>query len=213
MISALPCLLFFLSACHLQDSGGVDDSTVLPSKLAQTCVTPVPILTKTGWPSGFVTCADGSVDRVAVVPVAISDYPEPYNACVSEHEPECTHDSDCTARAYGHCIGLHSMVYYCSCDYLCSTDEDCGGGACVPAELQSKGRMSRPQCGTAQCSTGADCPSGECGLAHESVLACRTPADQCRHDAHCRTAESYVCLPQADGAWECVYRFEGDPSR
>lgn len=220
-------LLFLPAPCHPEKDSGGDPSvprdssaledTSIPADTSVApppCASPTDILTGSGEPTGFVRCADGSIDRVQVVPIVLGEDAEPYDPCMTDavQPTPCMEDADCTAMTHGYCVGAYrSLSYSCWCDYLCSTDEECGTErACIPAEVWGADPHRRPLCEPALCSTDSDCPSGECGLAHDGSLACRTPADVCRADADC-TENSYFCLPQANGAWACSYVYEGDP--
>jgi hypothetical protein len=66
------------------------------------------------------------------------------------------------------------------------------GEACLRPEHGLGLGIPLPQCVPAECRTGADCASGECGLAAYPAsqtqalrLVCRTPDDECRVDADC----------------------------
>ena len=93
------------------------------------------------------------------------------------------------------------------CHYECETDEDCGDeGACICA---FDGMHSFNQCVSARCTTGADCPSGECGLNCfcdlVSGLVCRAPTDECAGDAQCNPPgyEPHCTYYGADEAFTC----------
>lgn len=109
-------------------------------------------------------------------------------------------------------------------DADCATDADCDAGeACVcPAGFSfdagggyhSFGSFgSFGECLPAECRTGADCPSGECGLSWTCCgqggdavgLYCRSDADECHATADCDGGQ--VC--QWDGSrfscsWSCA---------
>ena len=98
--------------------------------------------------------------------------------------------TDCTEHGgQGVCRRIGGEPF---CHYECSADADCGDeGACICA---FDGMHSFNQCVRAQCTTGADCPSGECGLSRfcglVSRLVCRTPADECSGDEQCSGSEA-----------------------
>src|SRR5262245_8769783 len=65
------------------------------------CEDPKPILQPNGAESGFVTCADGSVDRVATATCAVTLK----DTCQgTETNLGCMTGADCTAQANGSCV-------------------------------------------------------------------------------------------------------------
>jgi hypothetical protein len=181
---------------------------------APRCVDRAPVLLESGAPSGFEKCADGAIDRVssaAFVPVNTGPV-----CTIDEPNSGCSKDADCTDGPHGRCNQYVSLVgRYCGCEYACATDEDCATGTvCVPPELSDG--ASRPRCVAAACKGGADCPSGECGLADSfngcyqvTELRCRDAAiDACRGDGDCaHLGTGYTCDNlQEGGGFECVAR-------
>jgi hypothetical protein len=180
------------------------------------CEDPQPILSEAGTATGYEQCADGSVNRVSVVAVDKALYEDDLPACAAEPEDAGCHEhADCTEAAEGRCVGLiNEFVNYCDCTYLCSLDSDCGADEICLAPEANGTRYRWPRCVPATCTTGADCASGECGVAGSQyqsevhyALACRNgpEVDACRTDEFCRQSDEPgdVCWPDVDGAWRC----------
>ena len=158
------------------------------------CADPTPIMIG-GGPSGYVTCADGAVDRAVAQACA-----NPINAPAckgSENHRECETHADCMDKPNGHCMsGSGQIGSYCGCVYPCLSDESCEAGfACLCPDVAEYGPPVSV-CVPAQCKTNADCPTGswagECGVSlyhdgcsHDWALQCRTGEDACRGDAEC----------------------------
>jgi len=173
------------------DTSDTDTDTPVPTDL---CESPTTITDpNTGADSGFVLCADGTINRatpVATVP-AYS-----VSACRGDEEYlYCTTDADCTDGLYGFC-GHTDLVpsdeASCGCSYSCTTDAECGDGfACVPQQVGP--RVYATQCVPADCISDDDCASDECGLSAYNDgcsttvrLQCRDDTvDECRADADC----------------------------
>ena len=117
-------------------------------------------------------------------------------ACATEaggDSAECAADADC------------GSTIACACAAGFSFDEGGGyhsfltAGTCLPAD----------------CRTGADCPSGECGVAWDCCgqggaavgLYCRSDADACRSSEDCGGGS--VCT-WSSGRFECVGSCECD---
>jgi hypothetical protein len=159
------------------------------------CQDPEPILTWQGSDTGYVLCADGAVDRVAVVECE-QPYPFQPECDGSEDETFCDSDSDCTEGPHGRCVqfevGLAPSTQ-CGCAYGCATDADCSefpGTACICAGITDE--LQAYACVPRECSTGADCESGMCGLSSwqgecgfHAQLTCRRPTDTCHSDIDC----------------------------
>jgi hypothetical protein len=171
------------------------------------CADPAPILDPKGASTGWVRCADGSVNRIEAVPVDTSLYS--VHECELDKDPECTSDTDCVAHPNGHCAQWYSsMTARCGCTYLCSADSECAAGeVCVSPEVPHGGTW--PVCHSAVCLTGADCSSGECGYtmcgasyqtATDADLGCRTTEDACRVNDDC--SDGNWCGP-SNGQWTC----------
>ena len=162
----------------------------------------VPIPGADGEPSGYVRCADGSVDRVGP---ARCTPDAPAGFCPAGFDGgECQVDSDCVARPFGRC-GLPSGlvdVPGCICTYGCATDDDCAAGAVCACD--TTGEVAAPGvCVPERCNDAADCPGGRCGLARFEegcgvipALGCRTADDACTHNRE--------CVPCDDGDGLCL---------
>lgn len=198
-------LLLAVGACG--DDPLPDDSAPEPSVLG--CDDPRSILDHAGQPSGYVRCADGSIDRSEAKPLAMEWYAARMDGCgygKPGHEI-CTQDADCTERPNGKCESFWTgFVDFCDCVYLCAGDEDCEDGqVCISPEAST---YDWPVCVAATCSQDADCPSGECGVgsasdacARTAMLACRSENDTCRSDEGCREENhGNFCLPWGEGA-------------
>ncbi|HEU4404191.1 MAG TPA: ferritin-like domain-containing protein [Polyangiaceae bacterium] len=179
------------------------------------CQSPTAIVNETGAATGFETCADGAIRRVAVVA------PDPalgVKACAgTETSLACQTDAECVEKPNGKCaslrsVGLGGEVISCGCVYPCASDAECGAGSvCVASAVEpSLGRGAF--CAPAACATGQDCPSGECGLSAfdngcgmEVQLACRSAADTCHGNAECTQPGFETCaLPSFNATnWQC----------
>ncbi|MEP6872679.1 MAG: hypothetical protein ABI939_12640 [Anaerolineaceae bacterium] len=169
--------------------------------------------------SGFLECADGFILRVApaacVEPVAPGDCATSGGACAG--------DSDCAERPYGECLRSFPGGG-CACAYGCATDADCAGGhICACAGVVD----GRSRCVPAECSGGAACDSGLCGLSVgkgpcgdiSAALACIDSGSACRVDADCAGREPMFCSGDEkplqcrllSGAWLCTEPFACGP--
>jgi len=156
------------------------------------CTDPEPVLDPKGASTGWVRCADGSVNRVEAVPVDMALYD--VRECGVVKPGGCYSDANCTERPNGRCAEWTSFGGpWCTCTYLCSVDADCDEDeVCVtPEVLWDKW----PTCHPAPCRTGANCASGECGFTECDVyargspcapLTCRSDLDTCRVDEDCQ---------------------------
>jgi hypothetical protein len=159
----------------------------------------------TGDLAGYDHCwADGSdglgwVNRTEAVTCA-TDARTLIGACTtSEDDADCATDADCGG---GFCGESHDWWQEgCTCYDICGEDTDCDASeACVcPAGFtfdagggyHSFGSFG--ECLPAECRTGADCPSGECGVSWTCCgqggdavgLYCRSDADECSATADC----------------------------
>lgn len=175
--------------------------------------TSTPILDKAGAPTGFETCADGSIHRASVQPA------DPTIATAScggtENYQTCTSDSECTDRVNGKCITgvmVDGPETYCGCVYSCASDADCGvDEACIPAAVADNGG-GYSSCQPASCHSDVDCASGECGLSAwdngcgtQLQLSCRSAADTCRTSGDCPTGTAgAVCgVETGDTTFRC----------
>ncbi|MFO0548099.1 MAG: ferritin-like domain-containing protein [Polyangiaceae bacterium] len=167
------------------------------------CVDPTPIIGPDGSDTGYVRCADGSVDRAAIGQCAFDWDPPPCEG--NEDVIECTSNADCGLGGQcGHTVAVEGGTY-CQCFYGCEVDDDCGSPdyACVCGGMLSN--LPGSTCVPKKCATNADCDSGECGLgtfddgcSRETFLACRGGADSCRTDVSCVNAGE--CSPSFDDA-------------
>jgi hypothetical protein len=194
--------------------GGSGGSTVTTT-LKTPCAGATPIAQSNGADSGFVRCADGTIDRVQAVKC---DMQVP--ACNGmEMSASCKSDADCQvpgAPPHGKCGHIESQgdlggnaYTTCGCVYPCETDADCGGKSVCVCSGVLKDDNPWPSCASASCATGQDCASGECGAAsydsgcgYELGLACRTPNDPCRVDSQC-PANNQCVAPYGNGAFTC----------
>lgn len=173
------------------------------------CLDPVPLVLE-GQATGVVVCASGALNRARAgrcpvrPPNLAGCLPVPAADGGLEEPSHCRVDTDCAARPHGRCdlvSGLEQVAPpVCACVYDCGTDEDCREGeTCVC--IDGFGR-----CVTSECRTGADCPSGQCGVARttygygerQDQVACRTQGDACRTD--CGATDE--CVPTPTG-WQC----------
>ena len=168
--------------------------------------------------AGVERCADRGLVRKEAPTCVL---PEPTDGCeLLDGVDECATDAECTARANGVCRSSHGVFStdgepWCVCQYGCASDADCADDeACLcgrdsatfdtPGALRT-GPISR--CVPAECRTGADCASGECGVFefHGQVeFACRRPNDGCRSREDCTMCSGRgfeVCVPDANGAY------------
>jgi hypothetical protein len=180
------------------------------------CAGAQPIKATNGAPSGFSWCPDGTIHRVAAVTCDASiDAP----ACTgTETTVTCASDADCTAGPHGRCVAVTSLddlglVTNCGCNYACVDDAECGAGnVCVcGGVLPIDNDWSL--CAPAACVTGADCPSGECGISAYNdgcklgvQLACRAPTDACRSNDDCALdgGPSKRCILWGSTDWQCA---------
>ncbi len=167
-----------------------------------------PVVGPDGSNTGYVKCADGSIDRESLGQCAF-DW-DPPSCLGNEDFLDCTSDADCAPGGQcGHTKAIKGGTW-CQCFYGCEVDEDCGdsGLACACGGMLPN--LPGSMCVQPSCITNADCPSGECGLGtyddgcgRQTFLACRSELDQCRTDLDCGGAAE--CSPRfAGGAFECV---------
>lgn len=179
------------------------------------CAGAVPIPSANGSYSGFATCPDDTVHRVAPATCdATIDAP----ACTgAEQTITCQSDADCTAAPHGRCTHTDTvedagLVTACGCHYSCIDDADCTTGqVCICAGvLPVLNEWSF--CAPAACVTGADCASGECaasiyfnGCFSDVEVVCRAPSDACRVDADCAgDGGAHRSCAFSKGAWQCL---------
>lgn len=175
------------------------------------CAGAVPVKASDGTDSGFAKCPDGTVHRVFA---AACDPTIDAPACAGDEDFfDCNTDADCTAHAHGRCLhfeGIDAPGASCGCVYSCASDADCGqGGVCVCDGVVPTLDAWSFCAGTSSCTTGADCPTGECGISAfangcgvEVELACRAPLDACRLDSTCPENASCVTI-DGSGKWSC----------
>jgi len=131
----------------------------------------------------------------------------------------CRLNSDCDDRENGRCVLLYETVDVYStysvygCEYACGDDAGCENGqVCVHPDLTEA--ASRSRCVKAECKSGSDCASGECGLVDFSddcgqwtELRCRdVNADACHGDGDCvHLGDRYSCRTELPGgAFKCL---------
>jgi hypothetical protein len=186
---------------------------IVPATTPSNCEPP---LTDLG--GGWERCGNGMVHRrelgscASKVPrpePAVSTYPAPFGTTDAGLGGACRYDSDCTAKAYGHCE-WSSDIGGTYCAYGCVTNADCGAGAaclcgapvgkCVPASC-----LTDAECGSAfLCSDYAYDPG--CG---GRAMACQHAADSCAADIDCGEYDycargPYGSSPAPDQARYCV---------
>ena len=148
------------------------------------CTDPEPVLDPKGSSTGWVRCADGSVNRVEAVPVDMALYD--VRECGVVKPGGCYSDANCTERPNGRCAEWTSFGGpWCACTYLCSADADCATG----------------ECGYNPCGVYPRDPDG---------VACRTGGDACRVDDDCDWGWAGNWCSPSDGSWSC--RLCIDPS-
>jgi hypothetical protein len=183
------------------------------------CAGATAITATNGTPSGFVACPDGTLHRNQV---ASCDPTIDAPACDgTENSISCQSDADCIDGPRGRCAAVQvlddtGLITVCGCFYSCADDAECGAGnVCVCGGVLPLDEpvASWSVCAPAACLTGADCPSGECGLsAYDNgcklgvQLACRSETDVCRVNADCQAdaGPSQKCLLWGDPTWRCT---------
>ena len=163
------------------------------------CQDPVAILDVSGDVTGFVTCSDGSMNRVVTVDINLSPYEEELvenpDSCGWGYSG-CTTHEDCGPSSGSFCVLSQDGEYsYCECRTLCANDDECGeNSACFPPEL-GVDWAAYPRCHNIRCRIGSDCDSGECGVSYHYddgvrlSLFCRAESDQCRVDSDCEVGQ------------------------
>ena len=207
-----------LTACGDKEVEPDDDDDETPWVIAA-CDGATAISGKDGQPTGYVQCADGSVDRPQATTM---DASHDLDSCAgTEDELGCTTDAECTAGPNGTCSSSTDTDYWdtggpitrCSCVYSCASDADCDSGeACLPA-VASLTSADHNTCVQASCSTDADCGTdGACGVSayHDGCswdrqLTCRTSEDACRANSDCAGNGDYcsVATWAESEAWTC----------
>jgi hypothetical protein len=174
------------------------------------------VLSAQGKPTGFAQCPDSTLHRIE--PVACDPTIDAPACSGGESFITCTTDAECSAGPNGRCAmtvqltddGLKS---FCGCRYSCSSDAECGEGkVCVCGGFLGL-EDDWSVCAPASCITGADCPSGECGLSAyydgcttNLQLGCRAEGDACRTSDGCTTdggAFLQCVLPDMSTTWDC----------
>lgn len=188
-------------------------STSDPEDLETETTPPVPTPPGFDASAGFEFTADGAVNRIADVPSSPADYAYGASDCYgssSASTPECE-PSSCTERPNGRCAFESCLTSWCLCVYACTSDADCAPDeACLRPEHGLEAGLPLPQCVPADCRTGADCESGECGVSRlpssateQLRLSCRAPSDLCRVDSDCEEIGSGDICSNI-GEWDCV---------
>lgn len=232
--SLLSLRVFLLAALGCADpatgpDGEVPDDTGMPADTGETgdtglvevaCAEPQSLLLPSGDPSGYEACADGSINRVSS---ADFDINSGYDLCRGdEADLRCDADSDCDQGENGRCASLliewdsGGDPEYCGCIYPCKNDDDCDvGQACNPPDL-GEGSEPYPICLGAECQTGDDCESGECGFTTynsgcgwDNQHNCRDDRDTCRDDEDCVGNDSGEQCG-ADGDGDRLHCLSGD---
>jgi hypothetical protein len=163
-------------------------------------------------PTGFVHCADGSIQRVDSV--ACADPLPPGSACPEDAvDGSCRTDEECTDRAHGRCVvqevGGLSAFGWCGCVYGCADDADCSDDSvCACGGVwEGSGYPGGSRCISAGCEVGDDCETEACALGSIDdgcgptyKIACSTAQDTCVSNADC---EGWAyCYPSGDH-WQC----------
>lgn len=207
-----------LALCGPALAGCPGMGTPTPPGSTEACQDPVAVLGPNGQDTGYVRCADGSVNKIAASSCDAS-VGAPQLCEGTERVQNCTTNADCTEGANGVCASEFANYgggYYgnaCRCVYPCANDSECGPGmVCGCAGLPG---MDASRCIPAGCDVGLDCTSGECGYAlvnngcgDTMELGCRTADDVCRTGETCDDPGAYDanCSPEGlGGAWACSY--------
>ena len=137
------------------------------------CQDPEQILGRDEKPSGFVCCADGSINRVEAVEAPSLDG---FDECASDED--CGNGKACligqlvNVRAYNVCV-----------DATCHFDAECETGECGLAQTVDSGcsKVRRLACRTPQdsCRDDSECTSSFCFALEETWI--------CWHDEECIT--------------------------
>lgn len=175
-----------------------------------------PLAQADGSPSGFEACRtdDGHlayINRESAIDCA-GDPLSTIPACEYPESGECSTDDECPEGDA--CGAAASGWAECGCWDVCATDGECGADNVCQCALElifnnwsSLYVPTVDQCVPAQCGSGADCASGECGAVIGPCgygingFSCRTRDDQCRTNEEC--ARSEYCAPTEDGYWAC----------
>ena len=185
-------------------------------QVADRCEDPQEILTPTGAATGYVLCADGSINRAVVGTVEMALYEDGLPLCrFSDHHQSCNDHEDCTEMSNGRCVySSNEFIEWCHCTYLCSEDSDCPEGTVCLAPEANETNFVWPRCVSATCTTNSNCSTEECGVSGSQYqseshfeLACRNgpTVDVCRTHADCeRLEEGNFCWPDGEGIWTCV---------
>jgi hypothetical protein len=207
--------VLLLLACQPKSAldGSISDTTDSESETTGTetgdsgIVCPVTCEDPVEFEPGYQRCADGSINRVADVPIDLDALVEPCHG--TEADLLCQTDADCMSLPgvgkCGHSLSPHDR---CECYYMCEQDSDCAEGeACVPRSVLGQSIWPFPVCRTALCRSQEDCGEcGECGAAEfdqgcetYSGLVCRSDVDECRVDDDCDDK----CFPLNGETWSC----------
>ncbi len=207
--------------CGSPDRGEDSAKPPLDSRVATTCAQPEEVELTYGQASGYERCHDGSINRVIEVPIDISHYVERVTECPEDlhpHDGDCLEDSDCGEGSQHQCkYESTNYGHGCYCQFLCSTDDECGPGFVCVAPEAAEG-TTVPKCVPAECSNSDDCELGECGVASIASqceafirLTCRTDDDSCRTNDDCGDGQEDLCTRIHDeGRWACVERYGCD---
>ncbi len=176
-----------------------------------------PIPGADGQPSGYVRCADGSIDRVGPARCVAM---QPAGRCPGDLPGgECQVDSDCVAGAFGRCdFPPFPGPDGCMCSYGCATDDDCAPGRICACET-SGATAGLGVCVVDVCASAEDCPGERCGLARFydgcftiPVLGCRSAVDECTENDACQPCDDGACFAEC---WPAGFAGDsrGDPTR
>jgi hypothetical protein len=156
---------------------------------------------------GYERCADGSINRVASVPIDLEALIEPCHG--TEAGLLCQSDADCDDfPGVGKCGHSLSPNDRCECYYMCEQDSDCAADeACIPRSVLGTSIWPFPVCRRALCHSREECGEcGECGAGYFfqgcetlSGLVCRSDGDECRVNDDCEDE----CFPLDDQTWTC----------
>jgi hypothetical protein len=163
-------------------------------------------------PAGIERCDFTTYNRTDEVACLTETTRAACNLPFEEAGP-CAVDSDC---ARGRCMAASEG---CACIDYCATDDDCSAGeACVcsagvayPEEEGTfSGIFGESRCVPFECRTGADCPSGMCGIAigicgAPFALRCRSEGDECISNADCTGETGSICAADNGSGWSCDF--------
>jgi len=164
--------------------------------------------------AGGINKPDGDADPTDVGPgtTDTSDTGEPpASPCP---DAESLLDRDGNASGYVRCGdgAINRTDAHVWASGACETDADCGTGmVCIGDDIASVGHTDS-FCIEADCETGDDCDSGECGMSSYDDgcgpmvrLTCRTDEDDCRSDDDCTDSANQCVTPYwSEEVWVCA---------